>query len=181
MSTTDADSFAQRMQQVEELVQKIEQSSDATARAAARETVRALLDLHGAGLAKILELLGQAGDSGRRVLDQCAEDDLVSSLLLLHNLHPEKLETRVRQALDSVRPYLQSHGGGVTLLDITEGIVRLQMDGSCDGCPSSAATLKQTIEQAIYQVAPDVSAIEVEGATQQSAPSHLVQLAAPSS
>lgn len=179
-SSADADSFAQRMQQVEELVQRIEQSSDASARSAARQTVRALLELHGAGLARVLELLGQAGDSGRAVLDACARDDLVSSLLLLHDLHPEGLEARVRQALDSVRPYLDSHGGGVTLVGISAGTVHLQMDGSCQGCPSSEATLKHTIEQAVYQAAPDVSGIEVEGLAQQPAPSHLVQLEAPS-
>ena len=175
-----AEDFAQRIQQVEQLVQRIEASSDANARAAAREMVRTLLDLHGAGLARVLELLGEAGESGRSVLEACAQDELVRSLLMLHELHPESVETRVRQALVSVRPYLESHGGGVTLLDVSAGTVRLRLDGSCDGCPSSAATLQHTIEQAILQAAPEVDAIEVEGDSAPSAPSHLVQLEVPS-
>ncbi len=72
------------------------------------------------------------------------------------------LETRVRQALDKVRPLLRSHGGNVELLDLSGGVVRLRMLGSCDGCPSSAMTLKHAIEAAIYEKAPDVTAIEVD-------------------
>ena len=48
-------------------------------------------------------------------------DDLVSSLLVIHGLHPQDLETRVAAALDSVRPYLGSHGGNVELMDISAG------------------------------------------------------------
>jgi Fe-S cluster biogenesis protein NfuA len=61
------------------------------------------------------------------------------------------------------------HGGDVELLGIAGGVVRLRMNGSCQGCPSSTATLAQTIEAAIYESAPDVEAIEVEGVV---APSH---------
>jgi Fe-S cluster biogenesis protein NfuA len=65
--------------------------------------------------------------------------------------------------LEDVRPYLRSQGGNVELLEIREGVVRLRLEGSCDGCPSSAATMRQTIEEAIVGKAPDVTAIEVEG------------------
>ena len=84
-------------------------------------------------------------------------------ILLLHGLHPLDLETRVRQALDKVRPLLRSHGGNVELLGLAGGVARLRMLGSCDGCPSSAMTLKTAIEEAIYEKAPDVTAIEVDG------------------
>ena len=87
----------------------------------------------------------------------------MASLLLLHGLHPLDLEARVRQALEQVRPYLRTHGGDVELLGVDDGVVRLRMQGSCHGCPSSAVTLKHTIEEAIYDAAPDVAAIEVEG------------------
>jgi Fe-S cluster biogenesis protein NfuA/nitrite reductase/ring-hydroxylating ferredoxin subunit len=86
-------------------------------------------------------------------------------LLILHGLHPFDLETRVRQALDKVRPYLGSHGGNVELLGVTaEGVVRLRLAGSCHGCPSSQVTLKYAIEEEIYKAAPDLTAIQVEGA-----------------
>ena len=75
----------------------------------------------------------------------------MGGLLLLHGLHPLDLEARVRQALDKVRPYLRSHGGNVELLGVDEGVVRLRLEGSCHGCPSSAATMRQTIEEAILR------------------------------
>jgi Fe-S cluster biogenesis protein NfuA len=93
-------------------------------------------------------------------------------------LHPESLEARVGRALASVRPYLGSHGGGVTLLGVSAGIARLQMEGSCQGCPSSAATMKQTIEQAIFEAAPDLLGIELVENEAVKAPAELVQLEA---
>jgi len=90
----------------------------------------------------------------------------VGSLLLLYGLHPVDLETRVRGALEKTRPYLRSHGGNVELVDVDEsGAVRLRLQGSCHGCPSSAMTLKLAIEQAIHDAAPDVTSISVEGQT----------------
>jgi Fe-S cluster biogenesis protein NfuA/nitrite reductase/ring-hydroxylating ferredoxin subunit len=88
---------------------------------------------------------------------------LVSHLLLLHGLHPLDVETRVVQALEEVRPYLQSHGGNVEFLGVEEGVARLRMQGSCDGCPSSAMTLKLAIEEAVMKAAPDLDGIEAEG------------------
>jgi Fe-S cluster biogenesis protein NfuA len=67
----------------------------------------------------------------------------------------------VTRALDGVRPFLQTHGGNVEVLEIGDGIVRLRMVGTCNGCPSSELTMKARIERAIYQAAPDVAAIEV--------------------
>jgi Fe-S cluster biogenesis protein NfuA len=81
----------------------------------------------------------------------------------LYGLHPLDLETRVRQALEQVRPYLQSHGGNVELLGVEGGIIRLRLQGSCHGCPSSAQTLKSTIEEAIAEKAPDAAGLQVEG------------------
>jgi Fe-S cluster biogenesis protein NfuA len=82
----------------------------------------------------------------------------------------------VRRALDKVRPYLHSHGGDVELLGISEGTVRLHLEGSCHGCPSSQVTLQTTIERAIYEAAPDVVAIEVDGLSEPEVPVGLVQL-----
>lgn len=176
MSTTVSQSFAERTQEIESLVARIENSSDPAAQTAAREMVRLLLDLHAVGLARMLEFLAQGGEGARAALDACARDELVSSLLLLHGLHPEGLEARVRKALDKVRPYLHSHGGDVELLGLSEGTVRLHLQGSCHGCPSSRVTLQTTIEQAIYEAAPDVAAIEVEGLSEPAARPDLVQL-----
>jgi len=135
------------------------------------------MDLHGAGIERMMEIAFEAGAANGELIDRFADDDLVASLLLLHGLHPLDIETRVAQALDKVRPYLRSHGGNVELLGISEGVVSLKLQGSCNGCASSAMTLKLAIEEAIYQAAPDVTALEVEGVVaQQRPPAELVQL-----
>lgn len=90
----------------------------------------------------------------------------MSGLLVLHDLHPLSTAERVREALDGVRPYLGSHEGGVELLGVGEdGIVRLRLEGTCHGCPSSRLTVTDAIERAIGQAAPEVSGVEVEGVT----------------
>jgi Fe-S cluster biogenesis protein NfuA len=130
------------------------------------ELVQALVDLYGEGLARIV-----AHDP--ECVAGLAEDELVSHLLLLHGLHPLPLEERVRGALADVRPYLEQHGGDVELLGVEAGVARLRLEGSCNGCPSSTATLKHAIEDAIQRVAPDVEEIRAEGAVE---PSGLLQI-----
>ena len=67
-------------------------------------------------------------------------------------------------ALDSVRPLLGQHGGDVELLGVDEeaGAVHLRLLGSCDGCPSSSATLKGAVEVALAQHAPEIVILDVE-------------------
>ena len=162
-STSDAREFQARMQRLDQLLQSVETFTDPEAQAQTRAIVQAVLDLHGAGLERIFEHLTEAGEPGAAVLDACVNDDIVGGLLLLHGLHPLSMEDRVRQALEQVRPYLHSHGGNVELLGIDDGVARLRLEGSCKGCPSSAVTMKQTIEEAILAKAPDVTGVLVEG------------------
>jgi Fe-S cluster biogenesis protein NfuA len=162
-NTLEAREFQARLQRLDLLLSEVERWSDSAAQSHAREIVQAVLDLHGAGLDRILGHLAAGGEPGAAIRDACAGDEVVAGLLLLHGLHPLDLETRVLQALDQVRPYLRSHGGNVELLDVRDGVVRLRLVGSCHGCPSSAVTMKQTIEEAILGKAPDATAVEVEG------------------
>ncbi len=126
--------------------------------------------LYGGALDRILEILVNA--EATPLIAEIVHDELVSSLLVLHGLHPDDLPTRVEKALDSVRPYLESHGGDVELLDILpdEGIVRVRLLGSCDGCPSSSVTLKLSVEQAIHEAAPEIINIVVDGYVDPTAP-----------
>jgi len=162
--------FQQRIAKIDRLVAGIAEIPDPAARAGVEELVQAILDLHGAGLERILELTVDAGDPGEVLIDGFTRDDLVRSLLLLHGLHPLDLEARVTQALDKVRPYLGSHGGNVELLGVTDGLVRLRLQGSCNGCASSAMTLKLAIEEAIQEFAPDIAGLAVEGVVEQPPP-----------
>ena len=125
--------------------------------------MRSLLDLYGGGLARMMEIVYDS-PAGGELFDRFAADDLVSSLLLLHDLHPEDTETRILRALDGVRPYLGSHGGDVTLLGI-DGTTSSACGwkGAATAAPSSSITMKLAIEKAIGEAAPEVTRIEVEG------------------
>jgi Fe-S cluster biogenesis protein NfuA/nitrite reductase/ring-hydroxylating ferredoxin subunit len=148
---------------VERCLEELEQlPDDAATRAKATETVQALLDLYGAGLERIVEEIALR-DEGE-IAQALAGDELVSHLLLLHGLHPEPLEDRVRGALEEVRPYLESHGGDVELLGLEGGVARLALEGSCSGCPSSTMTLKLAIENAIRKAAPEIEEVLADGA-----------------
>ena len=140
-----------------ELVGHIEALLD-SADDGATDLAAALLELYGEGLARVLQHVPEP--------EALAGDEVVAHLLLLHGLHPVPIEARVRSALDEVRPYLDSHGGDVELLGVDDGVVRLRLEGSCSGCPSSSATLKLAIEDAIHKTAPDVAEIEAEGAVE---------------
>jgi Fe-S cluster biogenesis protein NfuA len=142
---------------VEALLEELDAVDDAPARDTGTALVQALLELYGDGLARIVEHIAQRDDGA--IAEALADDELVAHLLMLHGLHPVPLDARVRAALDEVRPYLETHGGDVQLLDVDQGVVRLQLQGSCSGCPSSAVTLKHAVEEAIRRTAPDVTDI----------------------
>ncbi|MEP6666034.1 MAG: NifU family protein [Nocardioidaceae bacterium] len=136
------------------------------ARQRAEDLVALVTNLYGAGLERLLDILADAGRLDAIALNALTDDELVASLLLVHGLHPHDVKTRVSAALDSVRPYLGSHGGDVELVDVgVEGVVRIRLLGSCDGCPSSAVTLQLAVEGAIEAAAPEVTSIEVETPT----------------
>ncbi|MDB5307160.1 MAG: nfuA 2 [Gemmataceae bacterium] len=158
----DDGEFRAKLRRLEALIGQAEQLTDPAARAHVREIVQALLDLYGTGLGRILDHVAAAGEAGAAVLDACAADEVAGGLLLLHGLHPLGVEDRVRQALGQARPALRAHGG-VELLGVDDGIVRVRFEAACDGCPSTAAAMRQTIEEAIYARAPEVVAVEVEG------------------
>jgi Fe-S cluster biogenesis protein NfuA/nitrite reductase/ring-hydroxylating ferredoxin subunit len=156
---------------VQELVARVEALDDPDARATAQELLDALLELYGDGLERIVQVLDEAGAPGAKVKDALVSDGVVASLLMIHGLYPVDLETRVEEALERVRPYMESHGGGVEVLGLEDDVLRLRLHGSCDGCPSSASTLELAIKQELEQAAPDLLGIEVEGLVEQQQPS----------
>lgn len=157
--------FQERLTRMEELINALNSAPDSTICLQARELVQTLLELHSGGFERTLDMIYSSTESGQTLIDRLAEDPLISNLLVLHNLHPLDLETRVRKALESVKPRLGLHGGSVELIGVThEGGIKLRLEGNCHGCPSSRVTLKSSIEEAIYAAAPDVTGLEVEGA-----------------
>ncbi|WP_433236698.1 NifU family protein [Streptosporangium sp. CA-135522] len=147
---------------VEVLLAELAALSDPATRAKAEELVRVLVELYGAGLERVMEIVTEA--EAASVLRGLVADDLVSGLLVVHDLHPLGTEERVREALDGVRPYLGTHAGDVELVGVEDtGVVRLRLRGSCHGCPSSQVTVKLAIERAVLRAAPEVARVEVEG------------------
>lgn len=149
---------------MEELIHALDETADSPTCRQARELVQIVLKMHGDALERMLDSIHDEALTGRQLIDRLANDPLISNVLILHALHPLDLETRVRRALESVKPRLGLHGGDVDLIGVTpDGVVKLRLEGNCHGCPSSQVTLKSSIEEAIYAAAPDVSALEVEG------------------
>ena len=162
---------------VEGLLADVDTLTDPAGRQKALEAIAALVDLYGEGLGRVVEHVAEADQGELR--QALAGDELVAHLLLLHGLHPVPVADRVREALASVRPYLDSHGGDVELLAIADSVVRLRLEGSCNGCPSSTVTLKNAIENAIRDAAPEVEEIVAEGAEPAPGP-QLLQIECPS-
>ena len=125
------------------------------------ELVRCVVALYGEGLARIPALLADEGAAGSAIWRRLAADERIAGLLALHGLHPESLAERVERGLEKVRPQLGAHGGDVHLVSVDEktGVVRLRLDGTCDGCPASSATLELAVASAIRAEAPEVREI----------------------
>ena len=152
-----------RLERIAGLVQEIEAIADPSVQASTRELVQLLMEFHGTGLDRALEVIAKTGDSGLQLIDELGRDPLVSSLLVLYGLHPDNLETRVEQAVEKVRPKAQRNGGEVELLGIKDGVVRLRLGLTGHTCASTGATLRATVEEAIYEAAPDIASLVVEG------------------
>ena len=150
-------SAEQTGRRVEEVLDRLAERGDTAAAAAAEELVRSLMDFYGAGLARILHLLSAApGEAAARLLG----DDLVASLLVLHDLHPEDRDTRIARALDGVR----EHALEVVGFDDESGTLTLRAReaGGC-GCGSGTGA-REAAEAALACFAPEVRAVDVQTA-----------------
>ena len=116
--------FQQRVQQIGALVQEIESIADPAVRASTTQLVQLIMEFHGTGLDRALEILANAGDPGIELIEKLGRDPIVSSLLVLYGLHPDSLETRVGKAVERLAPKLQRDGAIVQLLGIEDGAVR---------------------------------------------------------
>jgi Fe-S cluster biogenesis protein NfuA/nitrite reductase/ring-hydroxylating ferredoxin subunit len=157
---------AELLERVQELTEKVDALPDARARELAQELVATVMAMYGDGLTRIMETIGASREAGATILDELAQDGAVASLLLIHDLYPVSLEERVLEALDTVRPYMESHGGNVELVELNDGVAKLVLQGSCNGCAASRATLETAIKQALDEHAPDLAGLEVEGVSE---------------
>ncbi|HYB47467.1 MAG TPA: NifU family protein, partial [Streptosporangiaceae bacterium] len=122
--------------------------------------------LYGDGLSHIMDALAAEGAAGDAVRDRLLADPLVESLLLLHDLHPLDVGTRVRQAIEEVTPKLGSHAGLVEFLGVDDrGVIRLRLERSGHGCQSSSAAVQAAIEQSVAAAAPEAAGVEIDVVT----------------
>jgi len=147
---------------IEVLLDEVRASADPHTLGRVEELVEQLVAVYGGGLSRIMALLRETDALTEPVRRGLADDPLVSALLVLHGLHPQEPAARVRAALDALAPALAAHGGAVTLLGIDEhGVALIRLDGRCDGCVSSEATVRGVIERAILDAAPELARVEV--------------------
>ena len=159
----DERDFRADMQRIGGLVQEIESIADPAVRATTKDLMQSLMDLHGAALEKALDIVAEAGEPGMSIIDRLGRDSLVSSVLVLYGLHPEDLETRVVKAVEKIRPQLRKQSCEVELLGVNNGIVRVRVETGSHTCGSTGKTVQATLEGAIYDAAPDLSSLIVEG------------------
>jgi Fe-S cluster biogenesis protein NfuA/nitrite reductase/ring-hydroxylating ferredoxin subunit len=166
----------QQSQHIQELIEEIDALPDSNARSLMQECMQEILSFYGHGLERILNIISKGNSSAAKdIFNNLIGDSFITSLLLIHDLHPLDLKTRLYQALEKVKPYMDSHGGSVEIVSLENGVAKLKLSGSCKGCPSSASTLELGIQQAIEEICPDLLGLEVEGITALPKPENSIQ------
>lgn len=159
----DENDFHERVRKIGGLVHDLETIADPASRAAVKELVQRLMDLHGTGLERILDIVFQSGDQGSSIIDDLGQDPLVSSLLILYGLHPEELQARVERKLEQISSKLHKTGAEARLISVDGGDVRLRVSVDGHACGSTSRTVQAIVEEAIYEAAPDLTSLVVEG------------------
>jgi hypothetical protein len=157
MSGTSENDLGHHLAEIDAQLREIDRSADGATRARCRAIVQTVLELHGAALERILRIVRER-IGGDALVQELAGNDLVGSLLLLHGLHPLDFETRVRAALEKLRPAQQAAGAEAVLLGIEEGRVRILLERS--GAGSAAA--RAELENALCAAAPDAVAVDIQ-------------------
>jgi hypothetical protein len=148
------------LRRMERLIEALDETRDARVRSLARALLDASLDLHGLALARMLTLAASSADGGRLLADFAA-DEYVAAALLLHGLHPDEPETRLRRAIAKLRETNPREIGDaeIELLDVSHAIARVSLHFG-EGADRAAA--RREIERALIEAAPDIDRIILE-------------------
>lgn len=152
-------------QEAEALLSRLMETADPSVRASSEQLVRVLMQMYGAGLERIVEIVRRSGDGSGALLERLAEDRLVASLFLIHGLHPASAEDRIRGALAEVERRFE--GCRLALESLAGGTARVRVNvahRSRHGRPTAA--LGAAIENEIREAAPEVEGIEIQSITQ---------------
>lgn len=167
LTTDDFEQLAQKVDQAYAEVQTLPPEL----RTKAMALKSAIEEFHKLGLTAIVKAL-KAEVAGKELLYQLVEIPEVYALLSMHGLIRADLRTQVGRVIEMVRPYMQSHGGDVALVDVVDRVVHVRLTGNCSGCSMSQITLKNTVEETIKQHIPEIVSVQVVD----SEPLELVQL-----
>jgi len=158
----DNSEFQAQTQRVEKMVQRVDALPDNQARATALELLQSVMDLHGAAMSRIVELLSE-GEAHHASLAKLAADPLMCGLFVLYGIHPWTLEERITGAFEKLRPQLQKEGGDVQLLGISDATVRAKIQTRAHALAGSPEKMRNAVEQAVLEAAPEVVRVIVEG------------------
>ncbi|MFN8373059.1 MAG: NifU family protein [Anaerolineae bacterium] len=150
------ESLAERVDKALESVNKLAEPE----RTQALNLKDAIEAFHRLGLTKIVQRL-KADSRGKELLFELIDEPEVYALFSMHGIVRQPLPDRVAKVIDAVRPYMQSHGGDVQLVDVQQDSVYIRLLGACNGCSMSAVTLRQGIEEALNMHVPEIKTIEV--------------------
>lgn len=143
----------QIVKQAESLLDKVERLEDEQARLIAVNAMRALMTLYGEGLSRIVTHAGEEPE----LFETFVADELISHLLLLHDLHPISAENRIRRALQELESYLQAQGASAELQGLHQGVATVHLT-------AGTGAVQETVQRAVLQAAPELTAVKVEEA-----------------
>lgn len=162
MNDADGRRLDSSLRRIETLIAALDDIRDPDAREPARELLEQVLDLHALALARMGAAIA-AAEGGPALLARLAADDQVRAVLLLHGLHPDAVEVRVRDAVERLRPDLDARGIRVELVKAGAAVARLRVHMGSRVGALSADALRQEIEDAVVGAAPEVEEIVIEG------------------
>lgn len=157
------ETFEGAARRIEELIDALEALDDPRAREQTQELLRVILELHLAGLTRLMEIMRGTGDQGRAIVEAAAQDRQVSPMLLLHGLHPKDMTLRVQQAVEDMDPLLRAHGIRIQIVEITGDALQLRLSGHWTGQKLQVNALARDIEEAILDKAPELTKVMIQG------------------
>ena len=166
MMQQDEQEHQRRAERIETLLESIAALQDEQTRTTVLELVQLLLDIYGDGLARILEIITQTDAHGQVLIKQLAQDELIGSLLILHELHPLALDERILQALDEVRPRLRALGSEVEYFGVNNGVAEVKLvhiAGHNGKHAVEVAVLQSTLKEALNRSVPDLNDVNIQG------------------
>jgi Fe-S cluster biogenesis protein NfuA len=157
----DSGAFQEQVRKLGELVTRFDQMPDSPQKLACKELVQLLMDVHSQGLERMMEVILESHESGDALIERLGKDDVTGGLLLLYSLHPDALETRVLKAVEQLGSRLRKLSCAIELLSIEGAAVQVRLIAKSHSCGSSRKEMQAAIENGIYELAPEVTSLEI--------------------